>query len=299
VLDPVRVDLSGKTCLVTGASAGIGKAAAAALARLGAHVVMAVRDGERGERARREVLGATGARSVELAIVDLASQASIRAFAREAARRLSKIDVLVNNAGVWLNRKETSPDGIERTWATNVLGYFLTTELLLPLLRSAGKARVVNVASQLAGGLELDDVEFERRSYDGQAAYAQSKQADRMLTWALARQLDGSGISANAMHPGFVATEIFGKGGGLIGTTAAVLSKMRAKKPEAGADTVVYLAASPEVEDRSGLFWIDRQEHHCRFRDEAQEEALLRVCRSMTSARALGTKLDRESAGSA
>jgi NAD(P)-dependent dehydrogenase (short-subunit alcohol dehydrogenase family) len=282
--EPVRADLSGKTCLVTGASAGIGKATAAELARLGARVVMAVRDAGKGERARREILGATGRADVELAIVDLASQASIRAFAAEAARRFPSLDVLVNNAGVWINRKAKGPDGIELTWATNVLGYHLATELLLPLLRRAPRARIVNVASQLAGGLELDDVEYERRPYDGQAAYAQSKQADRMLTWELARRLASSAVTANALHPGFVATEIFGKGGGFVGMAASVYSKMRARKPADGADTVVYLAASPDVEGRSGLFWMDRQEKRCRFRDEAQEEALAALCRSMAPA---------------
>jgi NAD(P)-dependent dehydrogenase (short-subunit alcohol dehydrogenase family) len=279
--EPVRADLSGRTCLVTGASAGIGKAAATALARLGARVVMAVRDAEKGERARREVLGATGHSEVELAIVDLASQASIRAFAAEAARRFSALDVLVNNAGVWLNRREKGPDGIELTWATNVLGYHLATELLLPLLRRAPRARIVNVASQLAFGLELDDVQFERRPYDGRAAYAQSKQADRLLTWSLARRLAGTSVTANALHPGFVATEIFAKGGGIVGMAASLYSKLRALRPEEGADTVVWLASSPDVEGRSGLFWALRQEKRCRFRDEAQEEALLALCRSM------------------
>ena len=283
--EPVRADLSGKTCLVTGASAGIGKAAATELARLGARVVMAVRDPEKGERARREVLGATGRAAVELAVVDLESQASIRAFAAELARRLPALDVLVNNAGVWTSRKAKSPDGIERTWATNVLGYHLATELLLPLLRRAPRARIVNVASQLAGGLELDDVQFDRRPYDGRKAYAQSKQADRMLTWSLARRLAGTSVTANALHPGFVATEIFGKGGGIVGMAAALYSKLRARRPEEGADTVVWLAASPDVEGRSGLFWVDRQERRCRFRDEAQEDALAALCRSMAPVR--------------
>jgi NAD(P)-dependent dehydrogenase (short-subunit alcohol dehydrogenase family) len=281
VAEPVRADLSGRTCLVTGASAGIGKAAAAELARLGARVVMAVRDPEKGERARREIMALTGRRELELLVVDLASQASIHAFAEEAAREYRALDVLVNNAGVWVNRKRTSPDRIELTWATNVLGYHLTTELLLPLLRRARRARVVNVASQLAGGLELDDVQYERRRYEGRAAYAQSKQADRMLTWALARRLEGTSVTANAVHPGFVATEIFGKGGGLAGRAVSLYARMRGVRPAAGADTVVYLAASPQVEGRSGLFWASRQERRCRFRDAAQEEALAALCREM------------------
>ena len=281
-MEPVQADLTGKTCLVTGASAGIGLAAARALARLGAHVVMAVRNPEKGERARREVMGATG-RDVEMAVVDLASRKSIRAFARDVAARHAKIDVLVNNAGIWSDRRQLSPDGIELVWATNVLGIFLVTELLRPRLLAAGRARVVNVASRLAGELDLADVQFERRPWSGRAAYAQSKQADRMLTWALARRLEGTGITANALHPGFVATEIFAKGGGLVGLGGSIWSKLRGLSPDEGADTVVWLAASPDVETRSGLFWAERQERRCRFRDEAGEEALWALCAEMTA----------------
>jgi len=266
---------------VTGASAGIGLAAARGLARLGARVVMAVRDPQKGERARRSIVRTTGG-GVEMALVDLASRESIRAFAGELAARHPKLDVLVNNAGIWSGKRQVSPDGIELVWATNVLGYFQVTELLLPLLKAAGKARVVNVASQLAGGLDLADVQFARRPWSGQGAYAQSKQADRMLTWALARRLSRTGVTANAVHPGFVATEIFAKGGGLVSLGASLYSKLRGRRPEEGADTVVWLAASPDVEGRSGSFWIDRREHRCRFRDEAGEEALWTLCREMT-----------------
>ncbi len=280
-MEALRVDLSGKTCLVTGASAGIGLATARELARLGARVVMAVRNPDKGERARRSIVDATG-REVETAVVDVASRESVRAFARELAARHRKLDVLVNNAGIWSERRRVGPDGVELVWATNVLGYFHVTDLLLPLLSAAGRARVVNVASQLAGGLDLADVEFARRPWSGRAAYAQSKQADRMLTWALARRLQGTGVTANAMHPGFVASEIFGKGGGPISLAASIYSKLRGRRPEEGADTVVWLAASPEVEGRSGRFWIDRQERQCRFRDEAGEEALWALCRAMT-----------------
>jgi NAD(P)-dependent dehydrogenase (short-subunit alcohol dehydrogenase family) len=242
-----------------------------------------VRNPDKGERARRSIMSATG-REVEMATVDLASRKSIRSFARDFGARHPKLDILVNNAGIWAERRRVSPDGIELVWATNVLNYFLVTELLLPRLKAAGRARVVNVASQLARDLDLLDVQFERRPYSGQTAYAQSKQADRMLTWALARRLEGTGVTANALHPGFVATEIFGKGGGLVSLGVSLYSKLRAQRPEEGADTVVWLAASPDVEGRSGLFWVDRQERRCRFREEAGEEALWALCRDMTSA---------------
>jgi len=276
--------LAGRTCVVTGASAGIGRATSLALARRGARVVMVVRNPAKGEQARREIVSASGNGEVELELADLARQGSIRAFARTLAQRHPTLDVLVNNAGIWSERRRMSPEGVELTWATNVLGYFLTTLLLLPPLSASGDARIVNVASRLAGGLDLDDLEFERRDYSGRDAYAQSKQANRMLTWALARRLEGSGVTANAVHPGFVSTEIFGKGGGLAGLGLSLYAKLRARKPAEGADTVAWLAADPEVEGRSGLFWVDRQEHPCRFRDEATEEALWRRCEAMIQA---------------
>jgi NAD(P)-dependent dehydrogenase (short-subunit alcohol dehydrogenase family) len=281
---PIRADLCGKTCVVTGASAGIGRAAARELARLGARVVLAVRSAERGEAARRAIMSETGSAAVELALVDVSSQASIRAFARDLGRSHPRVDVLVNNAGIWASRRQFGVDGVELTWATNVLGYLLVAESLLPLLEAAGRSRVVNVASRMAGGLDLADVQYERRPYVGRGAYAQSKQADRMLSWALARRLADRAVAVNALHPGFVATEIFRKGGGPAGLLASLYARLRARSPEQGADTVVYLAASPDVEGRTGLFWVDRQERHCRFRDEEQEEALLRLCRGMLRA---------------
>ncbi len=281
-MKPIDADLSGRTCVVTGASAGIGRATAHELARLGARVVMAVRNPEKGEKVRRVIAKATGNAEVEIATVDLARGQSIRAFARELAARHPKLDVLVNNAGIWSDRRQIGPDGVELTWATNMLGYSLTTDLLLPPLRAAGGGRVVNVASRYAGGLDLGDVQFERRPWAGKSAYAQSKQANRMWTWALARRLEGTGVTVNALHPGFVSTEIFGKGGGPLGLVLSLIAKLRARRPTEGADTVVWLAASPEVAGRSGLFWADRHEHPCRFRNEAAEEELWRLCKRMS-----------------
>jgi NAD(P)-dependent dehydrogenase (short-subunit alcohol dehydrogenase family) len=282
--EPVRADLTGKTCLVTGATAGIGRAAAEALARLGAGIVLGVRDRSRGEKACLEITNATGNREVDVLPMDLSSQESIREAGRSFRESHRALHVLVNNAGVWRQKRQVSAEGVEVTWATNVLGYFLLSQELLPVLRAAGPARIVNVASQFAGELDLTDVEFERRRYEGRTAYAQSKQADRMLTWAFARRLEGTPVTANAMHPGFVSTELFGKAGGLLGSAASVLARLQARRPAEGADTVVWLAASGDVEGRSGLFWIDRKEHRCRFRDAEQEEALFSLCERMTAA---------------
>jgi NAD(P)-dependent dehydrogenase (short-subunit alcohol dehydrogenase family) len=238
---------------------------------------MVCRGREKGEAARREILKEAPQAQAEVLLADLSVRSQVRALAAELDRRDEPVHVLVNNAGVLEPRRRLSQDGIELTWATNVLAYHLLGELLLERLKASAPARVVNVASELAGGLDLDDVQFERRPYRGNAAYAQSKQADRMLTWSLARRLDGSGVTANAMHPGAVNTALLARAmGGDAGSYG--------RTPEQGADTVAWLAASPQAEGLSGRFWVDRREVACRFRDPAQEERLRALCDEMTAA---------------
>jgi NAD(P)-dependent dehydrogenase (short-subunit alcohol dehydrogenase family) len=244
---------------------------------------MACRDAERGEAARAEIARDTGNPNLEVMSVDLASQRSIREFARAFAARHPSLHVLVNNAGIWSQRRREGPDGIELVWATNMLGYFLLTSLLLDVLKKGAPARIVNVASRLARDLDLEDVEFERRPYSGVSAYAQSKQANRMWTWALARRLLGSGVTANALHPGGVNTALFAKGGGPLSLIASLYMKLAGRSARDGADTGVWLAASREVEGVSGKFWADRRERHCPFR--GAEERLFELCERMTSGR--------------
>ena len=138
------------------------------------------------------------------------------------------------------------------------------------------------VASEFAGELDLADINFVRRRYDGMAAYRQSKQANRMWTWALARRLQGTGVTANAVHPGGVATGIFSKGGGLLGASASTYMRFAGKSPREGADTVVWLAAGAELEGINGRFWFNRKERTCRFRDTPSEERLWEHCSRMT-----------------
>lgn len=277
--------LAGRVCLVTGASGGIGLETARGLAAQGARVVLACRDAGRGEAARRDITATTGNPDVEVSLVDLGSRASTRAFAAAFRERHPALHVLVNNAGVWLERRRESAEGVELTWATNMLGYAHVARELLPLLRAGAPSRIVNVASQLARDLDLDDVLFRRRRYASVTAYAQSKQANRMWTWALARRLAGSGVTANALHPGSVRTGIFAKGGGPLSWIMPVATRFLAgKTPAEGADTVVWLASSPEVESRSGGFYIDRREIRCRFRDEPAEERVYALCESMLGA---------------
>ena len=276
--------MAGRTVLVTGASAGIGLAATLALAAEGARVLMVCRNARRGEAARRKVRERSAQATAEVLLADVSQQGQLRALAEQLRRRREPLHVLINNAGVLERERRLGVDGIELTWATNVLAYFLLTELLLPLLRESAPARIVNVASQLAGGLDLDDVQYERRPYSGDSAYAQSKQADRMLTWELARRLSGSGVTANAMHPGAVGTSLLAKFSGLEGGEAGRWARSFGRTPERGADTIVWLATSPEVAALSGRFWIDRREAPCRFRDAAQEQRLRELCASMTAA---------------
>jgi len=209
--------LAQRTVLVTGATSGIGLAAARALAAEGVNLIVLGRDEERVRRVRAELVEASANPRVESAVCDLASAAEIAAFARGFLAGHPELHVLVNNAGVWSSRRELTPEGHEKTWATNVLGYHRLTRALEPALKAARPARVVNVASRLARDLDLDDLRFERRPWDGVTAYAQSKQANRMWSRALARRLAGSGVTANSMHPGGVNTGLFRKGGGWKG----------------------------------------------------------------------------------
>jgi NAD(P)-dependent dehydrogenase (short-subunit alcohol dehydrogenase family) len=279
---PIDTDLTGRACVVTGASAGIGKEVARGLARLGARVVLACRNAERGAAAARDIIASVPGARLEVLTVDVASAHSVRAFGVELRARHERLDVLVNNAGLWSPERRLGPDGNELVWATNVLGYVRVWRELEQPLRNA-RGRLVNVASRLARDLDLDDVQFERRPYDGVRAYAQSKQANRMWTWALARRLEGSGVIAHAMHPGGVSTEIFDKGGGLLGWAAGLAMRLFGKTAEQGADTAVWLAAEAAPRQSNGRFWDERREATCQHRDPAFEERLYELCERQTA----------------
>jgi len=255
-------------CLVTGANTGIGFEIARGLAGKGCRVILACRNRGRGEAARQEIASKCRNENVELLIVDLASQQSIRTAVQELRGNHPALDVLVNNAGTSSPIRQESPDGIELTFATNVLGYHLLTELLLDSLKSAPAARIVNVASLMAYGLDLLDVQIMKRPYSATEAYAQSKQANRMLTWALARRLAGTTVTANALSPGAVDTPLL----------HAMAPGIGGRTPEQGADTAIWLTISPDVAGVSGRFYTDRQEIPCQFRNPANEDALCALC---------------------
>lgn len=247
--------LDGKTVMVTGATSGIGLYTALGLARLGATVVIVGRDLQRCESALARIRQESGNQAVGYLLADLSSQAQIRRLAAEFQRHYSCLHVLVNNAGAFFLRRQKSADGIEMTFAVNHLNYFLLTHLLLDTLKASAPARIVNVASDSHRGarIEFDDLQGERR-YSGFRAYGQSKLANVLFTYELARRLQGSGVTANALHPGFVATNI-GRNNTFLARIVMPLVQLSAIPPEEGARTSIYLAASPEVEGVTGQYF--------------------------------------------
>ena len=274
-----RVDLSGRTAIVTGANTGIGREIARGIALARARVILACRSREKGEAAREDIAADTCNDAVELMIVDTSSKASIAAFAEEFRAKHDALHVLVNNAGIWPTKREESVDGVERTWATNVLGYVRVTNALSPLLRASAPSRIVNVASAYARDLDLSDVEFERRTFSGDRAYAQSKQANRMWTWALAEKLEGTKVTANAMHPGLIASELTRHHArGLYDALFAGYFRVFGKTTTQGADTAVWLATDDEVAMSSGNYYVDRKIKKCKFRDMTKCRELYDLC---------------------
>lgn len=251
--------MDGKVCLVTGATRGIGRVAARELARMGATVLVTARDPGRGRDTAEEIRRDTG-REVAVLPADLASQASVRALAAEVRRRTDRLHVLLNNAGAIYTTRQLSPDGHELTLALNHLGYFLLTNLLLDLLRSGAPSRVVNVASAAhrRGRIDWDDLQGEQRYGGGWKAYSQSKLANILFTRELARRLQGSGVTANCLHPGVVATGFGHNNRTLFGTLVKLAAPLFIS-PARGADTAVWLATAPEVAGVSGEYFARRR----------------------------------------
>lgn len=249
--------MTGKTVLITGANSGIGKAAATELAKQGARIVMVCRDPDRGETARAEIMRASDSDDVDLLITDLASQAEIRQLAAEFKATYDRLDVLVNNAGVINGSRTLTVDGLESTFALNHLAYFLLTHELLDVLKASPPARIINVASMghKLGTIDFDDLQAEKR-YDSLKAYNQSKLANILFTYELARRLAGSDLTTNCLHPGVVATN-FGAGNATLFGLLVKLVKPFLRHPNKGAETTVHLASSPAVAGVSGQYFVD------------------------------------------
>ncbi len=257
--------LEGRTVLVTGATAGLGRETAQQCADLGARVLLLARDKQRGEQAVRQIVAATGNPDVELVLGDMSSVASVRAAAADVAARVPELHALVNNAGVMSETRELSVDGVELTFATNVLGLWLLTELLMPLLTAGAPARIVTVTSggMLSQGLDLDDLQTERRPYEASGVYARTKRAEMVLTGEWARRLLGTGVVAHAMHPGWADTPGVQRS---LPRFRAVMRPLLRNLTE-GADTIVWLVAASEPAQSTGQLWHDRRvraEHRLR-----------------------------------
>jgi NAD(P)-dependent dehydrogenase (short-subunit alcohol dehydrogenase family) len=243
--------------------------------------VLACRDLQKGEVARETIMRRTRSEELSIMQLDTSSQSSIREFAREFKRSYSRLDVLVNNAGVSLRKRRKSVDGIELVFATNVLGYHLVTRELVDLLKATAPARIVNVASKFAGHLDLDDLQFERRAFHEIKTYQQSKACNRLLTWALARRLEGSGVTANAMAPGLVQTGLYRETPPALRLLLRVVGVFAGRSVEKGTDTAAWLASSGEVSGMSGRFFELRKEVPCQFRNREVEERLWAACEQL------------------
>jgi len=249
-------EMAGRVCVVTGASGGIGKAAAAGLAARGATVVLVVRSRERGEAARDEIARATGSRALHVVLADLSRQADVRRAADEVRTAVGAVHVLLNNAATYTARRKVTEDGIELQWAVNHLAPFLLTNLLMPALAAARSARVVTVSSNAhrSAVLRWDDVQMKRGFYRGLRQYCNTKLANLLFTRELARRAAGDGVTANALHPGVVATELL-----LGGFPPLRLVRRWMRTPEQGAATALYLATDPAVAGVTGEYFIDNR----------------------------------------
>ena len=271
--------MAGRTVLVTGGTGGIGRATAMGLATMGAHLGITGRDRERTEGAAREIRAAGGGQ-VDVFVADLSSQTEVRRLAGEVLQTYPRIDVLVNNVGGYWNTRHVTPDGFEHTFALNHLAPFLLTSLLLDRLKQSAPARVVTVSSNAhtAGEIDFDDLQGER-SYSGSRAYSQSKLANVLFTYELARRLQSSALTANALHPGVVNTSFGAEDPRGIQRLIIPFARPFMKTPAQGAATSIHLASAPDLEQVTGRYFANSKPNRSSKRsyDEAAAARLWQV----------------------
>jgi NAD(P)-dependent dehydrogenase (short-subunit alcohol dehydrogenase family) len=255
---PVPPSMRGKTALVTGGTNGIGRATATGLASMGARVAITGRDRDRADEAAAAIVHASGNPAVDVFVADLSSQAEVRRLAAEVLAAYPRLDVLVNNVGGSWDTRHVTADGLEHTFALNHLAAFLLTGLLLERLKQSAPARVVTVASgaHTAGRIDFDDLQGER-SWSGSRAYSQSKLASVLFTHELARRLQGTGVTANAVHPGVVRTGFGAEDPGVIQRMIVPFVRPFMKTPAHGAATSIHLASAPGLDQVTGQYFVD------------------------------------------
>jgi NAD(P)-dependent dehydrogenase (short-subunit alcohol dehydrogenase family) len=273
-----------KVVIITGSNKGIGKEAAKEIAKLGAKVYMACRSLDSANEAREEIVNETGNQNVFVKYLDLASVDSIINFVEQFKKEESKLDVLINNAGLWTKIKKLTDINVEQTFAVNVIGHQLLTQLLLDELKNAAPSRIINTASHFAGGLDIDDINFDKRNYNETLAYKQTKQANRMLTREWARRLENDNISVYSMTPGFIPdTELFREQNVVGKFLIKVFALIEGKTIEEGADTIVWLASAEKIIGSNGGFFNQRKEEKCKFNNPEDERRLWDKCEEFLS----------------
>jgi len=264
-------EMRGEVCLVTGASSGIGRATATALSEMGAVVVMVSRDEARGRAARARVVSESGNQSAELMTADLSSPASVRGLAAGFTAQHPKLDLLVNNAAVFVNKRVVTPDGLELMFATNYLGAFLLTRLLVANLEAASPSRVINVSAPSSMMPDLDDLQGER-AFAPIRAFGASKAAELLFTYALARRLRGKGVTVNAYHPGLVRTRLVRGAPVAVRVITGVLNVFMGVSARRASQGLVHLASSPEFERTTGALVHDGKAMKARFADDVEAQ---------------------------
>jgi len=251
------MSMEGKTCIITGANSGIGKATAIELAKMNATLVLLCRDKERGESAQKEIIELTGNNNVDLIFCDLSSQKEIRNFVAEFKRKYQDLHVLINNAGVMLSKKTQSVDGFEMNFAVNHLAPFLLTNLLLDILKKSAPSRIVNVgsAAHRMGKIDFEDLQRENKKGRLMGLYGSSKLAMTLVSYELSRRLEGSNVTVNVLHPGLINTNL----GRDRSSTSQGFAKKFFKSPEVGAETSIFLASSLEVEGITGKYYAKKK----------------------------------------